>query len=174
MQSAKVTAVQGNDKLLNSTYPSALRDGLAKRVRDTLSSSFSIFLDNITNQAALILATRSGAAITDADLVACTSSTGMAPARFPPRRSFTCSPSLKTGFVAPLCLSLLSESGLVKPVKQLVEHPAYLLQSTSPNGPSRGKLPRPVLNFPRLGISPTRSQRAHCQERRPGQPRQQL
>ncbi|KAG8219520.1 hypothetical protein J3R82DRAFT_470 [Butyriboletus roseoflavus] len=105
----KVTIVQGDRQLLNSTYPASLRQGLATRlfVRG-VELIFNEHVDSFPEEGSVGLVTRKGTKIADADLVI--SARG---------------PSPNTAFVASLGSSSLSASGFikVKPTLQLVDYP---------------------------------------------------
>lgn len=65
-----MTIVQGGDQLLNSTYPSSLRQGLATRLRARdVQLLFNEHVDSLPEEGTVGLITRKGTEIPDADLV---------------------------------------------------------------------------------------------------------
>ncbi|KAF8140584.1 FAD/NAD(P)-binding domain-containing protein [Boletus edulis] len=105
----RVTIVQGDRQLLNSTYPSSFRRGLATRLLARgIELLFNEYVDSFPEQGSVGLVTRKGTEIPDADLVV--SARG---------------PSPNTAFAASLGSSTLSPSGFirVKPTLQVVDHP---------------------------------------------------
>ena len=122
-----MSIVQGDGQLLNSTYPSSLRQGLATRLLARgVNLVFNEYVDSFPEEGTVGLVTRKGTEIPDADLVV----------RIPD--PFTLHPaesriiqisargsSPNTAFVASLGSSTLSVSGFinVKPTLQLVDYP---------------------------------------------------
>ncbi|KIJ62518.1 hypothetical protein HYDPIDRAFT_129019 [Hydnomerulius pinastri MD-312] len=106
----KVTIVQGDKQLLNSTYSNALRTGMEQRVRARgIEVLFSEYIDEIPEEGSIGVTTRAGTQIPTADLVI--SARG---------------PSPNTSFISSLDSSALSGSGYVKvrPTLQLVNYPS--------------------------------------------------
>jgi phytoene dehydrogenase-like protein len=65
-----VTIVQGDRQLLNSTYSSSLREGLATRLRARgVELVFNEYVDSLPEEGSVGLVTRKGTEISDADLV---------------------------------------------------------------------------------------------------------
>ncbi|KAI9570266.1 hypothetical protein HD554DRAFT_396054 [Boletus coccyginus] len=105
----QVSIVQGDRQLLNSTYPSSLRQGLATRLLARgVKLVFNEYVDSLPEEGTVGLVTRKGTEIPDADLVI--SARGSSP---------------NTAFVASLGSSTLSASGFikVKPTLQLIDYP---------------------------------------------------
>ncbi|KAF9244917.1 hypothetical protein BU15DRAFT_85760 [Melanogaster broomeanus] len=104
-----VTIVQGDKRLLNSTYPDSFRTGIEQRLRARgVEILFNQYIDDIPEEGSLGVITRDGTQIPTADLVISTRG-----------------PSPNTAFVASLGSSTLSGSGHIKvrPTLQLLNHP---------------------------------------------------
>ncbi|KAH7927289.1 FAD/NAD(P)-binding domain-containing protein [Leucogyrophana mollusca] len=105
----KVTIVQGDKQLLNSTYSSSFRDGMTKRLRARgVEIVFDDFVDDIPPEGSLGVTTRRGKRIEKADLVL-----------------YTRGPRPNTDFINSLGSDSLNGRGYVKvkPTLQLLAHP---------------------------------------------------